>query len=437
MKANLPSAASAPSRRQFLQSSILSAATVGGLSLARSVHAQGKEQIAIGVIGCGSRGAGAVVDCMQASPAVKLVAMCDLFGERLQAKRHLLQKSYPKQVAVDDDHCFVGFDGYRKVIDSSDVVLVVCASKFHPFYAEAAVKAGKHVFVEKPHGIDPVGVRRMKAVCDLAKEKGLSVLSGLMSRFDPGYRETVKRIHDGAIGEVVAVQSMYLRAPYRIVKRDPKLSETQYQYSNWYHFRWLSGDDVPQSLAHNIDRIAWILKEETPVWAFGLGGRSASFGEVYGDMFDHHTVVYEYASGVRLFAVSRTQTGCYDNASDIIMGAKGVCHLGRCRIEGQNPWRYEGPKVSPYAAEQKALVTAVLEGKPINSGYHMIGSTMTAVMGQIACYTGRETRWEDVCKSNLQYGPSPEESNFDIQPPATPDSPGNYPVPKPGITRLL
>ncbi len=269
------------------------------------------------------------------------------------------------------------------MIENVDVVLIACASKFHPMYAEAAIKAGKHVFVEKPHAIDPVGCRRMQAVCDLAKEKGLSIVSGLQSRFHAGFQETVKRIHDGAIGDIVAMQSMFLRGPYQTVARNPAYTETQYQFSNWYHFCWLSGDDVPQSLVHNMDRVAWIMKEEMPKWCFGLAGRSTSFGEVYGDMFDHHTVVYEYASGTRVYALCQTRNGCYGNSSDIVMGTKGVCHLGACKIEGENAWTFPGPHNNPYEAEQKALIDSVREGKPINSGYHMANSTMSTVMGQI------------------------------------------------------
>ena len=305
-------------------------------------------------------------------------------------------------MAVDDAHWFVGFDGYQKVIDSADVVLIACASKFHPMYAEAAIKAGKHVFVEKPHAIDPVGCRRMDAVCDLAKQKNLSIVSGLQSRFDNGWQETVKRIHDGAIGDVVAMQSMFLRGPYRSVDRDPELTEIQYQFSNWYHFRWLSGDDVPQSLVHNVDRMSWIMKEEMPTWAFGLAGRSASFGEVYGDMFDHHTVVYEYKSGARLYALCRTEVGCYDNSGDIIMGTKGQCHLDKCEIRGETNWKFEGQRNNPYLAEQKALIDSVRDGKPINSGYHMVNSTMIGILGQIACYTGKDTTWEAARDADLQ-----------------------------------
>ena len=325
-------------RRRFLKDSAMlaSGAALGTLALSRSVHAAGEGAIKIGMIGAGGRCSGAALESMQASPDVKLVAICDLFEDRVKGARESLKAQAPNQVVVDDDHCFTGFDGYQKVIDASDAVMIACASKFHPMYAEAAIKAGKHVFVEKPHAIDPVGVRRMADVCELAKTKGLSILSGLQSRFDNGWQETVKRIHDGAIGDIVAMQSMFLRGPYRLEARQPNVTEIQYQFRNWYHFLWLSGDDVPQSLVHNIDRMCWILHEKSPEWAFGLGGRSASFGEVYGDMFDHHTVVYEYKDGPRLYALCRTQANCYGNGGDIIMGTKGKCDLASCKITGEN-----------------------------------------------------------------------------------------------------
>lgn len=426
-------------RRDFLKlvGAGAGGAVVGALAVGRAAHAAGAQVIRIGMIGCGGRCTGAAAQALAAGPDVRLVAMCDVFEPRLKSSLAGLKQRCADQVAVDDDHQFVGFDGYQKVIDSADVVLIACASKFHPMYAEAAIKAGKHVFVEKPHGIDPVGVRRMQAACELAKQKGLSIVSGLQSRFHRGWQETVARIHDGAIGQVVAIQSMFLRGPYGLVPRDAKLSETEYQFSNWYHFRWLSGDDVTQSLVHNLDRVSWILKEEMPHWAFGLGGRSSSFGEVYGDMFDHHTVVYEYASGTRVYALCRTQNGCYNNGTDIVMGTKGTCYLAQCRIEGETNWRYEGPGNNPYDDEQRALIEAVRRGEPINSGYHMANSTMVAVLGQIACYSGKEVTWEQAATADLQFGPPPEQSNFQTPPPSVPDETGNYPLPLPGITKLL
>ncbi len=424
-------------RRDFLKSSTAGAAALASLSVVRGAHAAGDDTIRIGMIGCGGRCSGAAAQSMKAGPDVKLVAMNDIFDNRLQASRKNLKKQFPDQVAVDDDHCFSSFDGYQKVIDSADVVLIACASKFHPMYSEAAIEAGKHVFVEKPHAIDPVGIRRVERVAQLADEKKLSLVSGLQSRFHRGWQETIGRIHDGAIGDVVAMQSMFLRAPYRLVSRNPDYTETQYQFSNWYHFRWLSGDDVTQSLVHNVDRMSWVMKDEMPKQAFGLAGRSSSFGEVYGDMFDHHTAVYEYPSGSRMYALCRTQAGCYNNATDIIMGTKGTCYLGSCKIEGETNWRYEGPGNNPYDAEQKALIDSVRNGKPINSGPYMASSTMVAILGQITCYTGKRTTWDEAYTSDLQFGPPPEQSNFQTEPPTLPDETGNYPLPMPGITELL
>lgn len=424
-------------RRDFLRNTATTAVAVGAtLPCVPAVHAAGAGTIKVGMIGTGDRCTGAAFQALQTGQDAKLVAMCDIFRDRLDASRQYLKAQFPDQVAVADADAVVGFDGYRHVIDASDVVLIACASKFHPLYAEAALRAGKHVFVEKPHGIDPVGVRRMQAACDLAKQKGLSIQSGLQSRYHRAWQEAVKRIHDGAIGDVVSIQAMFLRGPYRVNPREAGLTETQYQFRNWYHFCWLSGDDVTQSLVHNLDRASWVLKEEMPKWAFGLGGRSASFGEEYGDMFDHHTVVYEYASGPRIYALCRTQNGCYGNASDVIMGTKGTCYLGDSRIEGANPWKYEGPACDPYGDEQRALFDAIRTGTPVNAGSYMANSTLVSILGQMACYSGKPVTWEDARTSKLQFGPAPEESSFATSPPTLPDATGNYPLPMPGMTKL-
>jgi len=428
--------ASAGTRRDFLKLSAAAATGAATLTVSRSAHAAGNQAIRIGMIGCGGRGTGAAAESMKADSCVRLVAMCDVFHDRLHNSRNRLKQLFPEQVKADEDHCFVGLDGYRKVIDSVDVVLIACASKFHPMYSEAAIQAGRHVFVEKPHGIDPPGVRRTQAACEFARKKGLSLVSGLQSRFHTGWQETVKRIHDGAIGEIIAMQCMFLRAPYAVVAREANLTEVQYHFRNWYHFGWLSGDDVPQSLVHNLDRASWILQEQMPTWAFGLAGRSASFGEVYGDMFDHHTVVYEYAGGTRVYALCRTQANTYHNASDIIMGTRGTCYLGDCRIEGETKWRYQGPHNNPYDAEQKALIEAVRDNRPLNSGYHMNDSTMIGVLGQLACYSGKPVTWKEVWESDFSFRPPPEEASFDMQPPTKPDKTGNYPLPMPGVTKL-
>ena len=427
------------SRRQFLKTSAtaVSGVALGGLALEHAAHAAGSDVIRIGVVGCGGRGPGAAGDAMSIDPGIRLVALADIFMDRVKGARNNLKAQRPDQVAVDDDHCFAGFDGYRKVIESVDVVLIACAAKFHPMYAKAALEAGKHVFVEKPHAIDPAGCRRLKRLCEMAKEKNVSVVSGHESRYSPAYQEQTKKIHDGAIGDVVAIQSMFLRAAYGLVARDPSLSETQYQFSNWYHFRWLSGDDVTQSLVHNLDRMRWVLREENPTWCFGLGGRSTSFGEIYGDMFDHHTVVYEFASGPRIYALCQTRAGCYPTWDDIIMGTKGVCHWSACRIQGETNWRYEGPRTDPSTEEQKILIGSIRDGHPVNHGDTMIDSTYIAIMGQIACYTGRQVTWEQMMQADFEFEPKLADVRLDMESPIKPDATGNYPLPIPGLTNYF
>ncbi len=428
------------SRRDFLRTSAAAgAATLGGLALARSVHAAGNQEIRIGMMGCGGRCAGAAQQALVLGKDVKLAGMVDVFERRMRAKREYFQTTFPDQFTATDQTCTYGLEGYKAVLESCDAVLIACASKYHSFYAEEAVKAGKHVFIEKPHAIDPAGCRQLRRLADMAKQKNLCVISGHESRYRNDYQEQTKRIHDGAIGDIVAIQSQFLRGPYGTVGRDPALNEVEYQFSNWYHFRWLSGDDVCQSLVHNLDRMRWVLREKNPTWCFGLGGRSTSFGEVYGDMFDHHTVVYEFKSGVRLYALCQTRADCYANWDDFLMGTKGVCHWSACRIEGETNWRYDGPPISgdPNAEEQKILIGALREGKVVNHGDTMIDSTYMAVMGQIACYQGNEVTWDQMMAADFEFEPKLADVRLDMEPPVKPDATGNYPLPKPGLTRYI
>jgi len=422
-----------PSRRTFLKASTVAAA----LPLARSAHAAGKQEIRIGMIGCGGRCSGAAAQALSVGPDVKLVAMTDVFESRMKAKRDYFRANHAKQFAATDDTCTSGLEGYRRVIEASDAVLIACASKFHSFYADEAVKAGKHVFIEKPMAIDPAGCRRLRRTCELARQKNVSVVSGLESRYSLAYQEQTRRIQEGAIGKIVAIQSMFLRAPYRTVAREKELSETQYQFWNWYHFRWLSGDDVSQSLVHNFDRMRWVLGEENPVQCFALGGRSSSFGEVYGDMFDHASVVYEFASGVRLYGMCQTRLNCFAAWDDVILGSKGVCHWSACKITGENPWQYRGPRNDPNVGEQERLVGAIREGKVINDGATMIDSTYMGIMGQIACYTGGVVTWDQMMKADFEFEPKLSDVRLDMPAPTRPDATGNYPLPVPGVTKYL
>jgi predicted dehydrogenase len=428
---------SSPSRRDFLKTSAAGVAVASGLSLARSAHAAGSAAIKIGMLGCGGRCSGAAAQALGLGKDVQLAGMSDVFERRMRGKRDWFKANFADQFIATDETCTHGLEGYKAVIEASDAVLIACASKYHPFYAEEAVKAGKHVFVEKPHAIDPAGCRQLQRVAALAKDKNVCLVSGHESRYTYAYQEQVKRIHDGAIGDIVSIQSMFLRAPYQTIARDPSLNEIQYQFSNWYHFCWLSGDDVTQSLVHNLDRMRWVLREENPTWCFGLGGRSTSFGEVYGDMFDHHTVVYEFPSGVRLYAVCQTRANCYPNWDDIIMGTKGVCHWNACQIQGETNWKYSGPTNDAHVEEQKILIGALRDGRVVNHGDTMIDSTYVAIMGQLACYCGKPVTWDQMMAADFEFEPKLADVRLDMESPIKPDASGNYPLPVPGVTKYF
>jgi len=425
-------------RRKFLKST---AALAGGalaskLTTGEVAYAGGSDIIRVGMIGCGGRNTGAAVQALTADPGTRLVAMCDIFMDRVKGKRNILKEQKKDQVTVDDDHCFAGFDGYKHVIESSDVVVIANAAKFHPLHSMSAIKARKHVFVEKPHGIDPAGLKLLQQASEIAKQKGLCLVSGLHSRYHTGYAETVKRIQDGAIGDVVAIEENFLRGPYGVIQRKEGLTELQWQCSTQYHFRWLSGDDVPQSLVHNLDRSSWAMGNKAPVKCHGMGGRSSMTEPIYGDVFDHHSVVYEFANGVLIYAFCRTTNGCYNNSSSVVLGSKGKASITGCRIWGETDWRWQG-RCDPYQREHDILFKAIRSGKPVNNGDYMVRSTMITVMGQISCYTGKEVTWEQINKSNFYHPPKPEDCRDDMEPPVKAGAHGSYPVPKPGFTKMI
>lgn len=410
---------------------VITAASIGGFA-----HAAGGDEIKVGMIGCGGRNSGAAVQALTADPGARLVAMADIFLDRIRAKRDAIKAQRGAQVEVSDASCFTGFDGYQRVIEASDVVLIANAAKFHPHHAMAAIRAGRHVFVEKPHGIDPAGVRLMQQACDLAREKKLSIVSGLHSRFHAGYAETIQRIRDGAIGDIVSMEENFLRAPYGVIQRKPGLSELEWQCSAQYRFRWLSGDDVVQSLVHNLDRASWALGNAAPLKCHGLAGRSTMTDPIYGDVFDHHSVVYEFPGGVRAYALCRTTNGCYDEDSSLVFGTKGRASVKACRIQGETEWRWQGA-CDPYQIEHDRLFAAIRTGEPINCGDYMARSTLIAVMGQLSCYTGKEVTWEQVSASDFAYAPRPEDCRDGMEPPVKPGADGRYEVPLPGVTKLI
>ena len=424
-------------RRSFMKTSVLAAAatTLQAAQVNPYGYTAGNDEIKIGLIGCGGRGSSAAIDALDADPGIKLIALSDIFADKVQNTLEKLKERNPDQIAVKDDHCFVGFDAYQKVIDSGvDVVLIACTSIFHPKYLRAAIDANKHVFLEKPHAIDPPGVRLAKETFDLAKQKKRCVVSGLLYRYVPAFRETIKRVWDGAIGDILAIEENYLRTPYVLAPRRPGDKEIEYQFRNWYHFSWLSGDDVLQSLVHNLDKALWALHEETPLKAHGLGGRSASFGEIYGNVFDHYAVVYDYADGRKIYGFGRTQENCYTNTSDTFIGTKGRCDLMHQRITGETNWHYEGEEENGYKVEHVELFKAVRSGKLLVNDYG-VTSTMLGILGQMACYSGKEITWDEAIQSNFTFGPPI--GDFNTTPPVLADAEGNYPVAIPGKTKVL
>jgi predicted dehydrogenase len=428
------------SRRGFLKASAAAIPSVlAGLALP-AVHAAGSGIIKVGMIGCGGRAEAAAMNAMNAGKDVHIVAMADILPGRVKEKLANLKAKYPDQVEVDADHCFSGFDAYKKVIASSDVVIIANAAKFHPWHMKAAVEAGKHVFLEKPHANDPYGIHLLNSACDLAAKKGLCVVSGLQSRYHPGYQETMQRVHSGAIGDIVAIQETWLRPPYVLNQRIPGLGELEHQASNQYHFHWLSGDDVPQTLIHNLDRSSWAMRNQAPVRAYGMGGRSTLHGEIYGNVFDHHSVVYEFANGVRIYAYCRTIADCYEENSSLILGTKGRCDLLKLKIEGETNWQHPGPqnKMMAYDLEHVALFNAIRNSKPIHNGDYMARSTLIGLMGQFSCYSGKEVTWQQIANSTYCHLPRPEDVHAGMEPPVKPAAGGTYPLPfTPGVSKLL
>jgi predicted dehydrogenase len=417
------------SRRQFIKTS---ATLAGGAALAQinveqGAHAAGSDIIRIGLIGCGGRGTEAAGNAMNAGPDIRLAAMADIFKERLDASRERLKQSKPNQVPVDDDHCFVGFDAYKQLLASGvDAVLITPSSHFIPEMLRAAVQAGKHVFCEKPHGIDTPALKISMAAAEMASQKGLSLVSGLCWRYDPGVRETMKRVRDGAIGDIVAIQETYVGTPYIVRERRPGQGEMEYQMWNWYHFNWLSGDQTAQQLVHSMDKASWAMSDKPPRRVWGIGGRQTMLDPKFGDQFDHQAVIYEYDNGVRVIGLTRDQQDCWNNTSDFIMGTKGRCDLLNYKIEGETSWRYDKPRQNMYDVEHQELFASIRSGKPINNGSYMCLSSALGIAAQMACYSGAMLTWDDVMNSKRSF--TLPRYGWDVEPPVKPGPDGRYPT---------
>jgi hypothetical protein len=296
------------------------------------------------------------------------------------------------------------------------------------------VDAGKHVFCEKIHAVDAPGVRTVLAATEEARKKGLSIVSGLAWRYHTGVRETMSRVLDGAIGQITAIEEICNTGSLRCRHRRPEWTEMEYQIQDWYNFFWLAGDLPGLNLVHNLDKAAWAMREEPPLQVWGTGGRQTRIGPQFGDAWDHHAAVFEYANGARLFAYCRQQDGCGTAISDRFLGTKGRCDLLRCQIQGEANWHYKGLECNRFDLEHAALFSAIRSGRPVNNGLYMARSSMLAIMMTWACYTGQVITWEQAMKSNNVV--VPKTLALDAEPPTRPDARGNYPMPIPGVTKF-
>jgi predicted dehydrogenase len=414
---------------------VVGGSLAGSLALNRSVHAAGSDVLKIGLIGCGGRGSGAAVNALTADPNTKLVAMGDAFDDRLQGSLNSLKKQFGDRVTVTPETSFLGLDAYKKVIECSDVVLLAEPPHFRPSHLKAAVDAGKHVFCEKPVAVDAPGIRSVLASGEEAAKKNLAVVSGLCWRYHHGVKATMQRVLDGAIGDVVAMQETYLTGTLWHRGRKPDDTEMKYQVRNWYYFTWLSGDFNNEQHVHSLDKSLWAMHDEPPARAWGLGGRQVRTDPMYGDIYDHHAVVYEWPNGVRCYSYCRQQAGCYSDVSDIFLGTKGQANILKFRTDGQEKWKFDGEGGNMYELEHQALFQSIRSGKPINNSVYMARSTMLAILGRMVDYTGQALTWEQAI--NSQQSLSPSAYTWDAEPPTKPGADGKYPVAIPGVTKLV
>ena len=426
------------SRRDFIKAS--AAVSLAALTSGRShIFAAGSDKIRVGLIGCGGRGTDAAMDCIESSSGVEIVAMGDVFKNRLDGSLAELSRKVDDNVSVSEDTSFVGFDAYQKVIDSDvDMVILATPPNFRPQHLKAAIKAGKHVFMEKPVAVDPVGIRSIISSSELAEQKGLSVVAGTQRRHQAHYIEIMKRIHNGDIGQIVAGQCYWNMGELWVEMAEENMqkrlalgwSDMEWQCRNWLFFTWLSGDHIVEQHVHNLDIINWALGAH-PIQAMGMGGREVRTDPKYGNIFDHFAIEYEYPNGVRVLSMCRQTAGCHEQVSERVVGTNGQTYTDGSNgsVEGQNPFKYDGPSPNPYVQEHADLIASIRGGKPLNEGRSVAESTMTAIMGRMSAYTGRALKW-DWAMNASKLDLSPPEYDFDIDLPVRP-------IAVPGKTKLV
>lgn len=443
-------------RRSCIQTSL----AVGGgftASLSANAFAAGSDEVKVGLIGCGGRGSGAAAQAMSTGRNVKLHAMADAFPDRLENSYSSLSrgkagkskvekgKGFGNAMDVPPERRFVGLDAYRRIMDSGiDIAILTGPPGYRPLHFERAVEAGKHVFMEKPLATDANGVRRILETNERAREKNLKIGVGLQRHHQASYQEAIRRIHAGEIGRVVAMRCFWNGGPPAKTAIPRKnMTELEYQVRNWYFFDWLSGDHICEQHIHNLDICNWV-KGDKPISAEGLGGRQVRIDKRFGNIFDHHAVIYTYEDGTRMHSYCRQMRGCKNLVAEQIEGTQGVAELGTgsCSLtshDGKEIWstprKRPSDYVSPYQVEWNVMVDSVLNDTPHNEAEYGAISTMTAILGRLATYSGQEIAWDDA----YAFGKilTTDAEDWDAEAPIQPLSDGSYRIPIPGVTKVL
>jgi myo-inositol 2-dehydrogenase/D-chiro-inositol 1-dehydrogenase len=429
------------SRRDFLKGSagiVAGAAAAGAILPAGGVFAAGADEtIKIGLVGCGGRGTGACGQALKTKGPVKLVAIGDAFEDNAKGALRTLKNELSERVDVAEDKIFHGFDAYKQVIDSGvDLVILATPPGFRPMHFEYAVDKGKNIFMEKPVAVDAPGVRQVLAAAEKAKQKNLKVGVGLQRHHSARYNDTVKRIQDGAIGDLTLIRVYWNDAGVWVRPRKPGQTEMEYQMRNWYYFCWLSGDHITEQHIHNLDVANWV-KGAYPAKAQGQGGRQVRTGKENGEIYDHHFVEFTYPDGTVMLSQCRHQPDTWRSVSEHAHGTKGTADISGFRMTTRDgkDWKSSARGGDDYQVEHDHLFDAIRNNKPYNEAENGAKSTMTSIFGRMATYSGQEIKWDDAINSKIAL--RPEGYTFDSKPPTTPDAEGWYPIPMPGRTKTV
>ena len=413
------------SRRDFIKRTAAVSVAAAGLNTSR-LYAAGSDKIRVALIGCGSRGTGVAGSCIAASEGVELTTMADVFKDKLNRSLSRLSMGHDDKVSVTKDRVFIGFDAYKKVLETDvDLVILATPPHFRPMQLKAAIEAGKHAFLEKPAGVDPVGIRSIIETSELAKKKGLSIVAGTQQRRMPQYIEVMKRVHSGQIGDIVAAQCYWDwgHQDWHFQKKQGEWSDMEWQIRCWPYFTWLGGDHIVEQHCHNLDIVNWAIGSH-PIQCLAQGGRQVRTGPEYGNVFDHFSVEYEYPGGVRVLSMCSQINGTTSRVAERIVGTKGSTYTTRGigYIEGKNPYKFDGKSGGGTKPQMAALVDSIRRGRPINEAREIAESTLTAIMGRMSAYTGRALKWDWVMKaSKLDLSPEKYElGDLAVRPIAVP-----------------